>query len=81
MQTRLYTPQEVADLLRLRVETVYDYIRLGKLPALRLGNRYRVEKADLETFLPEKRSAVRPPTAGALSRAAEPGAPYAAKGG
>jgi len=47
----LYTPQEVADLLKLRVQTVYDYIRTGKLTAVRLGNRYRIAHPDLEAFL------------------------------
>jgi len=51
METVFYTPQEVADLLKLRVVTVYDYIKMGKLTAARLGNRYRIAREDLEAFL------------------------------
>jgi excisionase family DNA binding protein len=52
----LYTPQEVARFLRLRVQTVYDYIHRGLLPAVRLGNRYRIDPADLQAFLNLQRS-------------------------
>ena len=41
MEKKFYTPQEVADLLQLRVQTVYGYVRQGKLSAVRLGNRCR----------------------------------------
>jgi len=34
---------------------VYDYIRGGKLQAVRLGRHYRVLPADLELFLEERR--------------------------
>lgn len=51
METVFYTPQEVADLLKLRVITVYDYIKMGKLTAARFGNRYRIAREDLEAFL------------------------------
>ena len=51
METVYYTPREVAERLRLRVQTVYDYIRKGRLPAVRLGNRCRIAHSDLEAFL------------------------------
>ena len=51
METVYYTPQEVAERLKLRVHTIYDYIRKGRLPAVRLGNRCRIAQADLEAFL------------------------------
>jgi excisionase family DNA binding protein len=50
------TPQEVAELLRLQVQTVYDYIRNGRLPAVRLGNRYRITQADLDAFVTDART-------------------------
>ena len=55
MEKKFYTPQEVADLLQLRVQTVYDYVRQGKLSAMRLGNRYRIAQTDLESFLDRQR--------------------------
>ena len=56
MEKKFYTPQEVADLLQLRVQTVYDYVRQGKLSAVRLGNRYRIARTDLGTFLDRQRA-------------------------
>lgn len=46
-----YTPQEVADLLKIKVTTVYDYIRSGRLRAARIGKGYRIARADLEAFV------------------------------
>jgi excisionase family DNA binding protein len=51
MDTVYYTPKEVAERLKLRVQTIYDYIRKGRLPAVRLGNRCRIAASDLEAFL------------------------------
>jgi len=51
MEMTFLTPQEVADLLKLEVGTVYGYIRSGKLRAVRIGNRFRVEKDDLDAFI------------------------------
>ena len=51
METTSSTPREVADLLKLRVVTIYDYIKKGKLPAARFGNRHRIAREDLEAFL------------------------------
>ena len=48
----VYTPKEAAALLKLNEVTVYKYIREGRLPARRIGNRnYRVTQADIDTFL------------------------------
>jgi excisionase family DNA binding protein len=47
-----YTVEEVKDILKVSLETVRRYVRSGKLPAIKLGNKYiRIEKRDLETFL------------------------------
>ena len=46
-----YTPQEVADVLRVKVTTVYEYVRKGKLRAARIGKSYRVALGDLEAFI------------------------------
>jgi excisionase family DNA binding protein len=51
VETVYFTPKEVAERLKLRVETVYDYIRKGRLQALRLGNRCRIAQSDLDAFL------------------------------
>lgn len=53
---KLYTPREVAELLKLRVNTVYQYIRMGKLPAAKFGNRYRITREDLGRFIEENKT-------------------------
>jgi len=45
------TPQEVAEYLQLTPDTVYRYIREGKLAASKLGRYYRIPKENVELFL------------------------------
>ncbi len=47
----LFTPQQAADYLQVDRETVYRYIREGKLAASRLGRSYRIPRASIEMFL------------------------------
>jgi len=47
----IMTPDQVADYLQLNKETVYRYIREGKLGASRLGRSYRIPKANVDLFL------------------------------
>jgi excisionase family DNA binding protein len=46
----LYTVKEVSQILKVNVHRVYDLIRSGVLPALKLGN-LKVRKEALERFL------------------------------
>jgi excisionase family DNA binding protein len=50
----------VAERLKLRVQTIYDYIRKGRLPAVRLGNRCRIAQSDLDAFLQRQTGPPRP---------------------
>ncbi len=59
---QLLTPEQVSEILQVHILTVYDYIRGGKLHAVRLGRNYRVLPADLDLFLEERR--VKAPAAG-----------------
>jgi len=45
------TPQEVAKYLQLAPDTVYRYIREGKLVASKMGRQYRIQKENVELFL------------------------------
>jgi len=47
----ILTPQEVAKYLQITPDTVYRYIREGKLVASRLGRHYRIPKENVELFL------------------------------
>lgn len=48
---RFLTTQEVAEILGVRVETVRNYIKRGKLPAVKWGRGYRIAQRDLEEFV------------------------------
>jgi len=45
------TSQEVAEYLQLAPDTVYRYIRQGKLVACKLGRQYRIPKENVQLFL------------------------------
>ncbi len=51
-QTReVLTPEQAAEYLQVNRETIYRYIRQGKLVASKLGRTYRVPKRNLELLL------------------------------
>src|SRR5439155_25268544 len=45
------TPDQAADYLQVNRETVYRYIREGKLTASKLGRAYRIPKTSLDLLL------------------------------
>ncbi len=47
----IMTPEQVADYLQLNKDTVYRYIREGKLVASKLGRNYRISRANVDLFL------------------------------
>jgi excisionase family DNA binding protein len=49
---QLLTAEEVAELLRLPVSTIYD--RTGRLPHLKIGRALRFSRSDLEVHLAER---------------------------
>jgi excisionase family DNA binding protein len=51
-QTRdVLTPDQAADYLQVNRETIYRYIRQGKLVASKLGRTYRVPRRSLDLLL------------------------------
>lgn len=50
MSEQLYSVEQVADLLGLHVKTVRNYVRDGRLKAVRIGKQYRIARADLESL-------------------------------
>jgi excisionase family DNA binding protein len=53
METYL-TPQQVADKLQLTVQTVYQWIKDGELPAVKMKRVYRITQGDLDRFLADR---------------------------
>jgi excisionase family DNA binding protein len=56
----IMTPEQAAEYLQVSRETVYRYIRQGKLVASRLGRSYRVPKRNLDLLLWESRTTQMP---------------------
>ena len=51
LDLKLYTLQEVADILKVTRQTVYNYKRDGMLKCSKIGHDYRVSEQDLKDFL------------------------------
>jgi len=49
-----YTIEEVAKMLKVAYLTVYRWIQVKKLVALKAGKQYRITKEDLDKFLKQK---------------------------
>jgi excisionase family DNA binding protein len=47
----IFTPDQAAEYLQLDRETVYRYIRQGKLVASKLGRTYRIPRRSLDLLL------------------------------
>jgi excisionase family DNA binding protein len=50
-QDEFLTVYEVAALLRLNAQTIRNWIDAGQLPAVRIGRRVRVTRADLDRVM------------------------------
>jgi excisionase family DNA binding protein len=50
MSQELYSVEQVADRLGLHVKTVRNYVREGRLKAVRIGKQYRIAREDLEAM-------------------------------
>ena len=48
---KLYTLQEVADILRINRQTLYNNIRRGKLTAAKVGKEYRISETQLQDII------------------------------
>jgi len=48
---KLYTLTEVATVMRVHLETVRNWVREGRLKALKPGKAYRVRESDLRALM------------------------------
>jgi excisionase family DNA binding protein len=55
-ETKLYTLQEVADVLRVSRQTIYNYVTAKRLKATKLAKEYRVTEEDLQDFIKNGRN-------------------------
>ena len=54
MSTEWLTVEEIAQELKMHVDTVRGWIRDGKLKATRFGRDYRIRREDYEKFIQER---------------------------
>ena len=47
----LLTIDEVADYLRVKKRTVYDWVKKGKIPAIKTVGQWRFKKVSIEEWL------------------------------
>lgn len=52
---KLYTCPEVAERYGVQVITIWDWIRKGRLGAIKIGRDYRISEQDLKRFEEENR--------------------------
>jgi putative molybdopterin biosynthesis protein len=50
MDVKAYTPDEVAAMFQISKHTVYELIKRGELQAFKIGNKMRIEHAEIERF-------------------------------
>lgn len=48
---RVYTLDEVAEILKVTRRTLYNYIKAGTLHAVKMGKYWRVSEESLKTFV------------------------------
>lgn len=50
-EIKVYTLEEIVDILSVTKRTVYNYIKKGDLKATKIGKYWRVQHNDLQEFL------------------------------
>ncbi len=53
---RTFTLQEVADILKVSRQTIYNYIAAGRIHATKYGREYRVTEEELKELLKNGRN-------------------------
>jgi len=48
---KLYTIEEITEILKVTQRTVYNYIKAGQLKAIKIGKYWRIKHTDLQVFL------------------------------
>lgn len=51
MTIKVYTILEVAEILQVGRRAVYNYVKDGKLKAIKIGKEWRINEPDLKEFL------------------------------
>ncbi len=56
MADRFYTPEELAAMLKVTRQAIYNWIQQGRMEAVRIGRTVRIPAEEVERLLREGRS-------------------------
>ena len=59
MADKFYTPEELAALLKVTRQAIYNWIQQGRMESVRIGRTVRIPAEEVERLLQEGRSARR----------------------
>jgi excisionase family DNA binding protein len=51
MQTSVMTVEELADYLKMKTVTIYKHAQGGKLPAFKVGSKWRFKKETIDKWI------------------------------
>lgn len=51
MKSELLTPEEAADMLKLSKYTIYEMVKRGELPAVKVGRKVRINISDIDALI------------------------------
>ncbi len=60
VQSEYFTLKEVAERLKVSERTVWRWVHSGELPAIKLGQQWRIRDDDLDEFLEARRAPRKP---------------------
>lgn len=52
-QIKTYSLQELADILKVSRQTIYNHMKAGHIEAIRVGREYRIREDELQRILAE----------------------------
>lgn len=55
MERELLTPEEAAYILKLSKYTIYEMVKRGELPAIKVGRKVRIERSDIDALIHSSR--------------------------
>jgi len=58
--SRLMDVYELAEYLKLKRQTIYNWLHQGKIAGIKVGGVWRFDKRDVDTWLRSRRRQVRP---------------------
>jgi putative molybdopterin biosynthesis protein len=56
MANQVYTPEEVASILKVSKNAIYKWVQEGRIDAIRIGKSVRIPAAEVERLLRGERS-------------------------